>query len=259
MANIVITFRDCRQHVLLIDKITSRDMVESMSVGTKIRKARKARKLSQKALGELCGWTDAQSRISNYEHDEREPAMDDLRKIADALGEKLSYFVEEQPPGGYVVEGEPIIEWNNPEDLPEGQYVFVPRYEARVSAGNGHVMYEVLEKEQPQAFRTDWIKRRGLKSAGLMSVYAKGDSMEDRIHDGDSLLIDRAQKTIIDGKIYAIQYAGEVRVKRLYKLPDGGLLVHSDNKEKYPQITVSPVDLEHIEIIGRVVHISGEV
>lgn len=85
--------------------------------------------------------------------------------------------------------------------------------------------------------------------------------MEPRIHDGDSLLIDTAQRDIIDGKVYAMAWGDdqELKVKRLYKLPGGGLLIRSDNRERYPEISVDVAAKSTVSIIGRVVLVSGDV
>lgn len=52
-----------------------------MSLGKRIRAARKAAGLTQAALAELCGY-DPPSRLANYEQDTREPSLADLRNIA---------------------------------------------------------------------------------------------------------------------------------------------------------------------------------
>jgi phage repressor protein C with HTH and peptisase S24 domain len=164
-----------------------------------------------------------------------------------------------QTPDDRIPFGIPIIRWNDPADLPEGAYVFVPRYDVHVSAGNGRIVHIEKMHDQPQAFRSGWIKRKRLQHSGLMCVCAHGDSMEPIIGDGYSLLADRNQRAVIDGKIYILRYGDEVRVKRLFKRPDGGLLVRSDNTANYPDMTVTAEDMQHVEIIGRVVHVSGEV
>ncbi|WP_420796372.1 S24 family peptidase [Alicycliphilus denitrificans] len=58
-------------------------------------------------------------------------------------------------------------------------------------------------------------------------------------------------------QIYALWYDGGERVKRLYRLPGGVLRIQSDNT-KYPEIEVQPSEMEHIRIIGRIVHVAGE-
>ena len=59
-----------------------------MTVGENITKIRKEKKLTQKALGKLCGMSEAQ--IGQYENGLRNPKMETLEKIANALD--ISYF-----------------------------------------------------------------------------------------------------------------------------------------------------------------------
>ena len=77
--------------------------------------------------------------------------------------------------------------------------------------------------------------------------------MEPRLHDGDTVAINTAEKSIRDGKIYAILHNGMLRIKRLYNMPDGGIRLRSDNTEEYPEEIVSKEEAERsIEILGRV-------
>lgn len=153
--------------------------------------------------------------------------------------------------------GTPIITWDKPEDLPEGEFVIVPRYDLHVAAGNGHVVYEEIEHEQGQAYRTNSIRRLGTMASNLMTVYAKGDSMEPSIYAGDALLVDRGQREVQDRNVYVLRYGHEIRVKRLFRRPDGGLRIVSDNTNGFPEEVVTATEMEHIEIIGRVVERSG--
>jgi transcriptional regulator with XRE-family HTH domain len=71
-----------------------------MTIGSNIRKARKAAGLTQIELGERCGWDEAQTRISKYENDEREPNFEDLKTIAKATTTPLPLlFVDDQDSG----------------------------------------------------------------------------------------------------------------------------------------------------------------
>jgi phage repressor protein C with HTH and peptisase S24 domain len=88
-------------------------------------------------------------------------------------------------------------------------------------------------------------------------IYAHGDSMEPRIYDGDSLLIDVSQTDIIDGKTYVLRIENEVFVKVLRKLPFGELAVISHNSDAYPLKTYTEEQCKKIEIIGRVVQVSS--
>ena len=59
-----------------------------MTVGENLKKIRKEKGLTQKELGKLCGMSEAQ--IGQYENGLRNPKMETLEKIANALD--ISYF-----------------------------------------------------------------------------------------------------------------------------------------------------------------------
>lgn len=150
-----------------------------------------------------------------------------------------------------------VFAWEHPDDLPPGEFVMVPRLDVSLSAGNGSEQVAVeLQKSMPQAFRAEWIREQRLKPDKLAAMTATGDSMEPALHSGDSLLVDTSQTGVIDGKVYALWYDGGERVKRLFRIPGGGLRIVSDNA-KHPSIELGPNSIEHIKILGRVVHRSG--
>jgi phage repressor protein C with HTH and peptisase S24 domain len=153
---------------------------------------------------------------------------------------------------------QPILAWEHPDDLPPGEYVLIPRLDVHLSAGTGkdQVEIEFLEK-LPQAFRADWIRAERLKPGKLACLNASGTSMEPTIWDGDSLVVDTSQRDVIDGKVYALWYEGGERVKRLYRLPGGGLRIKSDNPQ-FETIELNADGVGHVRIIGRVVHRSGK-
>ena len=153
---------------------------------------------------------------------------------------------------------QPILAWEFPDDLPEGEFVMVPKLDIKLSAGNGHEQLEInLTRSTPLAFRASWVREKRLKPSKLAAMSATGNSMEPGIFDGDSLVVDTSQTEVLDGKVYALWYDGGERVKRLYRLPGGGLRIKSDNPD-HPPIEVQPEKLEHVRILGRVVHRSGD-
>ena len=77
--------------------------------------------------------------------------------------------------------------------------------------------------------------------------------------DGDVLLCDIGQTEIIDGEIYALDYGGELRVKRLRKRLGGGLLVQSDNAARFPPESLDAAQALQIKILGRVLWRGGSV
>lgn len=154
--------------------------------------------------------------------------------------------------------GEPIKEWNDEADLNPDEFVIIPRYAITVSAGNGHFVHEELQLHQGQAYRVDWLKAMGLKGHDLKSIKATGDSMLPTFGDGCTLLVDFSHKQISEGKVYVIRFGDEIRVKRIHKRADGGIIIRSDNRDAYPDINIPPDEMGNIEILGRVRHYSGD-
>ena len=52
-------------------------------------------------------------------------------------------------------------------------------------------------------------------------IKAKGDSMADKIDDGDLVGIDISQTDIIDGQIYAVYFEGEGMIKQIFRKKAG--------------------------------------
>lgn len=153
-------------------------------------------------------------------------------------------------------EAQRILAWESPEDLPEDDYVLVQRVRVKPAAGEGAVVFEE-EQGPPLAFSTRWIKRLGLKRKDLFVVEAQGDSMEPTISDGDVIMMDSGSTRVVDGNIYVIRYADELKVKRLYQRYDGALIIRSDNSDKYPEETVPPTTGNQVDVLGRVVWRAG--
>ncbi|GAA4400456.1 S24 family peptidase [Quisquiliibacterium transsilvanicum] len=152
-----------------------------------------------------------------------------------------------------------VIAWETPADLPDNEFALVSRRAVKLAAGNGKLVFED-EELPPLPFRADWLRgRRVTKHANLVIVYAEGDSMEPDIRDGDAVLLDMGQREIVDGQVYAIDYGGHLRVKRLQKRWDGGLIILSDNNEKYPPESLPPDHASHIMVLGRVIWRGGSV
>lgn len=181
------------------------------------------------------------------------PRRTDVRRVLFSRDQHTFEAPQRSKPHGL----EPILAWDHPDDLPQGDFVMIPRLDVHLSAGGGTEQVEVdLVKDNPQAFRTEWIRLMRLKPAKLAAMRASGESMEPTIYDGDSLLVDTSQTNVQDGKVYALWYDGGERVKRLFRMPGGGLRIVSDNP-KHPTMEVAPDHPEHVRIIGRVVHRSS--
>jgi len=235
-----------------------------MTYGKRLRKALAGAGYSQsglaraigvkpQAIQHLCGETSQWSKHTN--------------QIARVLGVSPQWLADgtgperpASPLGDTDVKGgdtaQPILAWDSPDDLPENDYVLVQRVRVKPAAGEGTVVFEE-EQGPPLAFSTRWIKRLGLKRKDLYVVEAQGDSMEPTIVDGDVIMMDAGSTRVIDGSIYVLRYADELKVKRLYQRYDGSLIIRSDNANKYPEETVPPSTGNQVDVLGRVVWRAG--
>ena len=135
-----------------------------------------------------------------------------------------------------------------------GEFALIPLIVIEDVRGREKEAVEATPEEK-YAFRRTWLQSKGhLEHFVLFAV--RGDSMEPTITDGDFVLIDRSQKQVVVGNIYALRMDNAVMVKRLQPMGASCIKVMSDNKlyESYE------LDLEKgdIEIIGQIIWIGRE-
>ncbi|NKN33965.1 XRE family transcriptional regulator [Marichromatium bheemlicum] len=242
----------------------------AQSTADRVKELRKTLGLTQQALGALAGVS--KQAVSQWERDLTEPQWEALHALRASQGVNPRWLLHGEAPMLFEAEPSPqvsarslqlhpILLWDDPAELPEGQYVLIPRRRVAFSAGNGTLMFEE-EEAPPLAFTSDWARQTGIRPGNAVVVYAKGDSMEPGIREGDVLLIDTgvACEEIRDGQVYAIRYGQELRVKRLFRRYDDALILRSDNSARYPDEIVPPEHLNGlVHVIGRVVWRAGEV
>lgn len=151
-----------------------------------------------------------------------------------------------------------LIRTAHPDDTPPDDVIFVPESRIEFSGGNGRqAQYELVEDEEPATYRLSWFHKYGINPDYVRRFRVSGRSMEPMLYARDTILVNTEETSIIDGKLYAIRYDDELRVKYLSRRLDGTLILRSVNPD-YKEEEVSP-DLaqEHIAIIGRVRDTSG--
>lgn len=179
------------------------------------------------------------------------------------FGEKAARSMERAllMPNGYLDRDDsdtlqPVLVWERPEELEDAGCVLVPRVSVQLSAGSGSVV-QGEEEMPPLAFRADWLRKKNITSrSNLRTCTVSGDSMEPYLSDGDTVLIDMGQTKIIDNEVYAIEAYDEVRIKRLSRRIDGGLLVRSDNP-RFPEESLTPEQAASLNVRGRCVWRAG--
>ncbi|MGR3436849.1 MAG: S24 family peptidase [Shimia sp.] len=165
------------------------------------------------------------------------PRLQRISQLADALGYDFYFGPPREVP--------------QPVALDPDDYVFVPRYDAALSAGPG-AQNEELPPHRNLAFRRAWFHDMRLNEASCILLSVSGYSMFPLLSDGDVVMLDRAKTTVRRDQVYGLlDPDGQAIVKRL-RPTDTGLILKSDNPEYDPRI-LSKDEADRCRILGQVV------
>lgn len=138
----------------------------------------------------------------------------------------------------------------------QSDFVGVKRAEFKLSAGiTGYAIEYINGDRAPIVFRRDWLEKRGYDPLKLCAIEVTGSSMENSLYEGDIVVINMADNKEVDGEVYAINYEGELVIKRL-KRDSGEWWLVSDNQDKR-RYADKRCD-ESTFLIGRVVNKQSE-
>jgi hypothetical protein len=162
-------------------------------------------------------------------------------KIKDALNSAINAGLE-SPPAQAM--GEIVTSNTN--------CITVKLVDMQVFAGVAGFKATNIESESTCAvFTNEWIAKRNLNPSKLHAILVRGVSMETSLYDGDLVVINTDDRRIDDGEVYAVNYEGELVVKRL-KREMGNWYLSSDNQDK--RRYQDKLFNDNCIIIGRVIH-----
>lgn len=141
--------------------------------------------------------------------------------------------------------------WDNTTELDDDEIELPYFMDVKLAAGNGS--HEVLENNGPKLrFAKSTLRKAGVDANCAACVRVAGNSMEPVLPDGSVVGVDTADSMVTDGKMYAINHDGLLRIKLLYLKPGGGLRVRSYNFDEFPDETYSEEESKSIRVIGKV-------
>ena len=130
--------------------------------------------------------------------------------------------------------------------------VWLPVFrEVEFAAGDGATQVQESHGAQ-ERFSLQRLARYGVRPDTAALATARGDSMASTICDGALIGIDKSDRTITDGRVYALDHGGMLRIKRLVRMPLNRVRVISDNADEYPEEVYSLADPDAPRVIGRV-------
>lgn len=216
--------------------------------GLRIRDHRNRAKLTINDLAEKTGLHS--NTIGRVERGDSEANTEQLLVIARALNlapAKLMHFSEG---GGQSLDA-------SSQRLDDQDYALIDMVDVHVSAGNGSVNghSEVLGRF---AFRRSWLASKDISPSHAKIVRARGESMADRINNGDVLLVDTSVNSLGPDGIYVIELDGMDYVKLIQRdFSTGGVQIISYNKDYKPQ-SLNAEQASGLRISGKVVWHAGE-
>jgi phage repressor protein C with HTH and peptisase S24 domain len=84
---------------------------------------------------------------------------------------------------------------------------------------------------ETQGVPTRWMLKEGFSRDALIAITVRGESMEPSLYDGDSVIVNTRDKSLVDGAVYVINYEGEAIVKRMIR-DAGQWWLASDNADQ---------------------------
>jgi phage repressor protein C with HTH and peptisase S24 domain len=143
--------------------------------------------------------------------------------------------------------------WDDDTPL-ENDEVYVPFLkEVELSAGSGRTAVQESSNRRLRFGRIS-LRNKGVDPASAKCVTVAGNSMEPVLRNGSTVAVDTSNTRVIDGDMYAIDHAGQLRVKQLYRLPGGGLRLRSFNRDEHPdeEYTAQQIQDQDLVVLGRV-------
>ncbi|MBS7837357.1 XRE family transcriptional regulator [Wohlfahrtiimonas chitiniclastica] len=217
-----------------------------MELKDRLKQARAAKKLSQAKLAELAGVT--QPTIMFIENG-RNKGSSKIVDIANALDVSPDWLLHGKEMSNAEISKTPVAEWDESAPLTD-EIVAIPYLNGfSLSAGTGAVNSDLPYCGAKLWFSKSFLKRRSTDISKIFSIDVKGDSMSPKFESGGIVIIDSANNTLEDGKVFAIHYDGQDFIKTLRWMPCDMVLIESEN----PIYRSFEVPLSEVTIIGRVI------
>lgn len=96
------------------------------------------------------------------------------------------------------------------------------------------------------------LKQLGIEEKNIKCLNISGNSMAPVLPEGTILGVDISKTAITDGDLYAIDHAGSLRVKMIYKMVSGGIRLRSYNIQEWPDELIGLDEIKKVKIVGRV-------
>ncbi len=190
--------------------------------------------------------------ITNWTKDSSKPDGESLIKLSDYFNKSVRWLVlgEDEHQSDDIYFGS-LNTWDENSPLDEDEVPISYYKEVKVAGGKGASQVKEFTDGKLR-FSLKTLKKHGVKTDNAVCWVVTGDSMANEIKDGDVIGIDKGRREIKDGRIYAVNHKGLLRVKYLHKTPEGiRLRSHNEDKTAYPDEIILNENIDDdLEVLG---------
>lgn len=239
-------------------RMQTNDEVRRLNLEIAIKRAGTAAKLAEAAKTSAAYLSQIKNRTPDSKSGTPKTMGDDMaRRIEAAIGEQPGWMDVPHVPGAAepeasvldLVPGAMRVRAAGPDDPSLTQ---IMRVKLKVQAGITGFQVEPEHYEgETQGVPTRWILKEGLSRDALIAITVRGESMEPALYEGDVIVVNTADKQLVSGAVYVVNYEGEAVVKRMQR-DAGQWWLTSDNfdQRKYHRQLCKGAECI---VIGRVV------
>jgi phage repressor protein C with HTH and peptisase S24 domain len=218
-----------------------------MSHDTQIARLMREKGITQQALADRLGVT--RQAVALWQKSGRFSSST-LPKVAAALGVSPGVLL-----GDAAEEDDPhVVRVVSDAPLRPG-FVRVPVFDAAGSCGmqNGQVGGDLITGALDLSERFVRSLAGVTSTRRLQVISSTGDSMSPTIESRALILLDTNQRQVIGDGVFCLRIEGELFIKRLQRVPGGGVTLLSDNP-RYPAQTLTREAFAEADVLGRVVY-----
>lgn len=226
-------------------------------------KLRKEKRLSREAVGKKIGVS--KTSIKNWEDGENSPKVEHIQALAKFFDVDFNWLLSGK--GSAKKDGTPvnqvefqeISDWDDNEPLDAGEVEIVFYKDLSFACGHGTDGIAYQDETRRLRLSRKTLDSRGTTKDQVFAARVFNNSMEPTINDGDTIIVDRSKTKIKDGYIFAIEHGGLFLCKRLYRMPNNGIRVVSDNSIEYQEFVLSEQEQidQNFNIIGWVMSVQS--
>jgi len=207
------------------------------NLASRIASARKAKKLNQSELARLLDLKP--QAVQSWESGKATPKSNRIQDLCRVLEVSPAYLL------GSGSDDEPA------KTLEQFHSVSIVEV-ASLVPGNEPVVIG------SQLLMASEMASKGVLVDDAVCIQVSGNSLSPVIHHKSIVCIDRKDKEVVDGFIYAIAHLNEVRLKSITRLPGSSLCLSSFNRARYDDEIYSAAEIQEqgIIVLGRVFWVS---